>query len=50
MEPPKGKGREGGHKTPGAVTWMQMLSRWAKHGDTRPETRRQEEASLRPLS
>ncbi|KAH3884637.1 hypothetical protein DPMN_008621 [Dreissena polymorpha] len=29
---PKGKGREGGLQTPGAATWMQMLSRWAKHG------------------
>ncbi|KAH3833489.1 hypothetical protein DPMN_106800 [Dreissena polymorpha] len=29
---PKGKGSEGGLGTPGAVTWMQMLSRWAKHG------------------
>ncbi|KAH3836491.1 hypothetical protein DPMN_109862 [Dreissena polymorpha] len=27
-----GKGREGGLETPGAGTWMQMLSRWAKHG------------------
>ncbi|KAH3861182.1 hypothetical protein DPMN_024110 [Dreissena polymorpha] len=27
-----GKEREGGLETPGAGTWMQMLSRWAKHG------------------
>ncbi|KAH3835324.1 hypothetical protein DPMN_108675 [Dreissena polymorpha] len=30
MEPPKEK-EEGKEKTTGAVTWMQMLSRWAKH-------------------
>ncbi|KAH3785873.1 hypothetical protein DPMN_163968 [Dreissena polymorpha] len=29
---PQGKEREGAIETPGAVTWMQMLSRWAKHG------------------
>ncbi|KAH3848347.1 hypothetical protein DPMN_090707 [Dreissena polymorpha] len=28
----KEKGRDGGLETPGVRTWMQMLSRWAKHG------------------
>ncbi|KAH3841341.1 hypothetical protein DPMN_114800 [Dreissena polymorpha] len=32
MEPPKGKRRKHDLETPGAGTWMQMLSRWAKHG------------------
>ncbi|KAH3815082.1 hypothetical protein DPMN_143601 [Dreissena polymorpha] len=32
MEPPREK-EDGGLETPGAVTWMQMLSRWAKHED-----------------
>ncbi|KAH3711715.1 hypothetical protein DPMN_071387 [Dreissena polymorpha] len=29
LSPGTPKGKEGGLETPGAVTWMQMLSRWA---------------------
>ncbi|KAH3788508.1 hypothetical protein DPMN_166653 [Dreissena polymorpha] len=31
VEPPSEEEEKGGLETPGAVTWMQMLSRWAKH-------------------
>ena len=50
---PKRKGREGGIETPGAKTWMQMPSRWARYGaatETRQEPRRMEKAGWRHMS
>ncbi|KAH3825170.1 hypothetical protein DPMN_127043 [Dreissena polymorpha] len=42
MELPKENGREGGLETPVAVTWIQILSRWAKHGGSLRDSPRTE--------
>ncbi|KAH3695815.1 hypothetical protein DPMN_083274 [Dreissena polymorpha] len=51
---PNEKGRDVGLETTSAATWMQVLSRFAKHaeaaGETRQEPRRIDEAGFRSMS